>query len=261
MSRIILSITAALLGPLSWALAASAEGDPKRGANAYRACAACHALEPGLHLSGPSLAGVIGRTAGTADGYGRYSKGLKEAGFQWNDAALDGWLENPPAMIPDTYMVFRGISDADARTDLIAFLLRAASPDGGGKKAVADGLMPAAWLRGAAPDPIKDAPPEARVTEIRHCGDSFFITTEAGVTTPFWEKNVRLKIDSVETGPPPGIPVMLGAGMGGDRVSVIFANPLGGGAGCSEGRSMVGRFGAGLERRASSRSGRLAQPH
>jgi cytochrome c len=46
-----------------------------------------------------------------------------------------------------------------------------------------------------------------------------------GAVTPFWEKNVRLKIDSVETGPPPGVPVMLGAGMGGDRVSVIFASP------------------------------------
>ena len=57
------------------------------------------------------------------------------------------------------------------------------------------------------------------------CGDSFFITTVDGVETPFREKNVRLKIDSAETGPPAGVPVILGAGLQGDRVSVIFSNP------------------------------------
>lgn len=222
MKRILALLSALTLGFASGLLPASAEGDPKQGANAYQACVACHALEPGLHLSGLSLADILGRMAGTAQNYVRYSQGLKEAGFEWNEAALDGWLENPRAMIPDTYMAFKGIPDAGVRADLIAFL-RIGGKDGG-KQAVADGLIPTAWLRGGAPDPIHDAPPEARIAEIRHCGDSFFITTEAGGVTPFWEKNVRLKIDSVETGPPPGVPVMLGAGMGGDRVSVIFAS-------------------------------------
>jgi cytochrome c len=222
MKRTVALISALTLGFAFGSLSASAEGDLKRGGNAYRACIACHALEPGLHLSGPSLADILGRTAGTAQGYGRYSKGLKEAGFEWNETALDGWLANPRAMIPDTYMMFEGIPDAGERADLIAFL-RIAGKDGG-NQAVADGLIAAAWLRGGAPDPIRDAPPEARIAEIRHCGDSFFIKTEAGDVFPFWEKNVRLKIDSVETGPPPGVPVMLGAGMGGDRVSVIFAS-------------------------------------
>ena len=38
------------------------------------------------------------------------------------------------------------------------------------------------------------------------------------------ETNVRLKIDSAETGPPEGVPVILGAGMQGDRVSVTFSD-------------------------------------
>jgi cytochrome c len=221
MTRTIVLISA-LTFFVSGSTSVSAEGDPQRGAKAYRACVACHALEPGLHLSGPSLAAVMGRTAGTAQGYVRYSDGLKGAGFEWNETALDGWLKDPKAMIPDTYMMFKGIADADVRADLIAFL-RIAGKTGGGKQAVTDGLIPAEWLRGAAPAPIGDALAETRVTEIRHCGDSFFIKTQAGAVTPFWEKNVRLKIDGVETGPPPGVPVMLGAGMGGDRVSVIFA--------------------------------------
>jgi cytochrome c len=29
----------------------------KKGAAAYQLCAACHSLQPGVHLSGPSLAG------------------------------------------------------------------------------------------------------------------------------------------------------------------------------------------------------------
>src|SRR3546814_14629468 len=103
-------------------------------------------------------------------------------------------------MIPGSYMVFRGIDDAQARADLIAFLEIAGRP-GGGEKAVAEGLLPAAWLSAGAPELIRDAPPAARVTAMRHCGDSYFISTGDGRETPYWEKNIRLKIDSVETGP------------------------------------------------------------
>lgn len=219
MSRVALCLS--VLAGLSVSSAALADGDARRGAQVYRACVACHALEPGLHLSGPSLDGFIERMAGTAEGFVRYSTGLRDAGFSWNAAALDGWLQNPAGMIPDTYMTFRGIDDPQARADLVAFLEIAGQP-GGGRKAVDEGLIPAGWLRAGAPEPIGDPPPEMRVTAIRHCGDSYFITTGDGRETPYWEKNIRLKIDSVETGPPAGVAVVLGAGMGGDRFSVIF---------------------------------------
>src|SRR3546814_3016689 len=62
----LLSITC-LAAMLQVTAAAAAEGDPKRGAEVYRACVACHALEPDLHLSGPSLDGFWGRQAGTAE--------------------------------------------------------------------------------------------------------------------------------------------------------------------------------------------------
>jgi cytochrome c len=201
----------------------AAEGDPRRGAELYRACVACHTLEPGLHTTGPSLAGLIGRPAGVADGYVRYSPNLWDVGFDWDAAALDDWLTDPEKMAPGTYMTYQGIADPQARADLIAFLAIATAPGGDGK-AVADGLIPEGYVRGVAPDPLADAPASARVTAIRHCGDSYFITSGDGTETPYWEKNVRLKIDSVETGPPPGMPVILGAGMQGDRVSVVFAS-------------------------------------
>lgn len=198
-----------------------ADGDAKRGGQAFRACVACHALEPGLHLSGPSLGGFLERPAGTAAGYRRYSPNLKSAGFTWSPSVLDAWIENPERMVPETYMAFPGIPDPQVRADLVAFLL-VAGAKGGAEKAVAEGLVPASWLRSAAPDPIGKAPPGVRVQSIRHCGDGYVIATKDGAKRPYWEKNVRLKIDSTETGPLDGVPVVLGAGMRGDRISVVF---------------------------------------
>lgn len=216
------------LWPTVWAVlavtaAAAADGDPKRGAQIYRGCVACHALEPGLRLSGPSLGNVLDRAAGKARGYVRYSPGLKEAAFTWNPAALDGWVKNPAEMIPGNYMAFKGIDDAGTRADLIAFLEIAGSP-GGVERAMAEGPMPAAYLRPQALRPIRNAPASARISSIRHCGDSYIIKTEDGRQTPHWEKNIRLKIDSVESGPPPGVAVLLRAGMRGDRLSVTFSS-------------------------------------
>lgn len=91
------ALALAALAGFSVSSAALADGDARRGAQVYRACVACHALEPGLHLSGPSLDGFIGRMAGTAEGFVRYSTGLRDAGFSWNAAALDGWLKDPAA--------------------------------------------------------------------------------------------------------------------------------------------------------------------
>lgn len=198
-------------------------GDPKRGAQVYQACVACHALKPGLHLSGPSLGKIIGRTAGDAGGYRRYSSGLREAAFEWNAAALDGWVKDPAEMIPGNYMAFRGLDDPTARADLIAFLEVVGAKDGG-ERAVAEGLMPAGYLRGQAPGPLRDTPPQARVAVVRHCGDSYFIETEDGREIPYWEKNIRLKIDSVDSGPPAGVPVLLRSGMRGDRYSLVFSS-------------------------------------
>ncbi len=117
-----LALCPALVAGLSVSSTARADGDAQRGAQVYRACVACRALELGLHLSGPSLDGFMGRMAGTAEEFVRYSSGLQDAGFSWNAAALDGWLKDPAGMIPGTYMTFRGIDDPKARADLVAFL-------------------------------------------------------------------------------------------------------------------------------------------
>src|SRR5438128_10318067 len=103
---------------------AGAAGDPARGARAFQACAACHSVEPGMHMPGPSLAHVLGRKAGTVDGFPRFSDALKRSGVVWNEAALDAWLRNPAGFIPGNQMTFQGLRDGQTRSDLIAYLRR-----------------------------------------------------------------------------------------------------------------------------------------
>jgi cytochrome c len=169
---------------------------------------------PGRHRTGPSLAGVIGRRAGTAPGFRRYSAALKQADIDWDETALDAWIADPGALIPGNRMVFRGLPDPQARADLIAFLAQpppAASEQGG----MGGGELPDLATLG----------PEHRVTAIRRCGDGYDVTTANGGVETYWETNLRFKTDGSDLGPEPGKPVIVGAGMVGDRASIIFAAP------------------------------------
>lgn len=121
------------------AATAAGAGDVQEGAKVFRACAACHSLQPGRHMTGPSLAGLWERKAGTAAGFPRYSEALKSSGVTWSTETLDAWLADPRAFIPNSRMTFPGIADAKARADLIAYLQAASSGQaetGGG-----DGMM------------------------------------------------------------------------------------------------------------------------
>ena len=202
---------------------AHAGDNPKRGAKIYGACAACHSLEPNLHLTGPSLDSLWGKKAASVANFPRYSGALKEQGFIWDEASLNAWLTDPQVFVPGTYMTFRGIDDEKVRGDLIAFLKIAMAP-GGAKSAVAQGLINAEMARGQAPEPLATASPEDQVTGIRHCQSTFFVVTADGRQRPFWEMNLRLKIDSSSNGPTGGKPVLVPGGMQGDRASIVFSD-------------------------------------
>jgi cytochrome c len=51
-------------------------GDAARGERMYRACVACHSLEPNRNMSGPSLAEVWNRKSGSLPSFPRYSPAL-----------------------------------------------------------------------------------------------------------------------------------------------------------------------------------------
>ena len=86
-----------------------------------RYCAVCHTVEPGKNKIGPSLAGVVGRKAGSAPGYS-YSDANKNSGVTWDEQSLDTYLTDPRKFIPGTKMIFVGIKSADDRQALIAYL-------------------------------------------------------------------------------------------------------------------------------------------
>ncbi len=197
---------------LAAATASHAAADVERGAQAFRACASCHSLAPGDHRTGPSLATVFGRRAATADGFQRYSAALRQSGVVWNGKTLDAWLRDPAAFVPGNGMAFQGLPDARARADLIAYL-----------QAVSGGKIAAPKMPGL-PD-LRAAGAGDRVSAITHCGDTYRVTLGDGTQHAFWEFNLRFKTDSSAHGPRRGQPVIVGAGMGGDRAQVVFAEP------------------------------------
>jgi hypothetical protein len=97
-------------------------------------------------------------------------------------------------MVPGTTMTFRGVENDETRANLIAFLGLALSP-GGAAKVVKDGILSASMAQGQVPPDLSSLGPNQRITEIHHCHDAYHVTTANGAKFPFWETNVRLKID------------------------------------------------------------------
>jgi len=203
---------------------AFAAGDPKPGARVFQqACAACHSVTPGEHMTGPSLVDAWSRKAGTAKGFLRYSEGVKKSNIVWNEVNLDKWLTNPARFIPGNEMPFSGIQDPKQRADVIAYLKAVSegkAPEGAQPPGAMGGMM-----MGGKRINLKQAQPAAQITSITYCGDTYTLKTAAGATHKFWEFNLRFKTDSSNYGPSSGRPVITSAGMQGDRASVVFSSP------------------------------------
>ena len=170
-------------------------------------------------MTGPSLAGVWGRKAGTLANFRRFSDALKRSAVVWDEKTLDAWIADPAAFIPGNEMAFRGIPEAQARSNLVAFL-KAAS-EGNARSLLFQAGMN---MSGGLPD-LKESNPEARVKTIRYCDDTYTVTTAAGKTRKFWEFNLRFKTDSSSRGPHKNEPVLVGQGMQGDRAQIVFTSP------------------------------------
>lgn len=106
--------------------------DAALGEKVFNKCRACHQIGEGAKtLVGPPLNGIVGRKAGSIEGYA-YSDANKNSGITWDEAVLTEYLKNPRAKIPGTKMIFIGIpSEADI-LNLVAFLKQY---DADGKKA------------------------------------------------------------------------------------------------------------------------------
>jgi cytochrome c len=208
----------------------AAEGNPSRGQRVFGACAACHSLQPGQNMTGPSLADLWSRKAGSVASFSRYSSALKSADIEWNDKTLNEWIKDPQHLVPGNEMTFAGIKDDQQRADLLSFL-KEATKKGGSQTVQQSGPMGGVMggmggmMGGGQVPNLKKLYSAQRVQVITYCKDTYTVTTANGQSRKFWERNLRLKTDASNDGPEKNAPALVDAGMMGDRADVIFSDP------------------------------------
>jgi cytochrome c len=114
---IAVSVAALAAGP-------SRAQDAAAGATVFNKCKACHTATEDKNKVGPSLMGVVGRTAGTHAGF-KYSNAMVEAGkngIVWDDANLTTYLRDPKGMIKGGKMAFAGLKKDEDLANVIAYL-------------------------------------------------------------------------------------------------------------------------------------------
>jgi cytochrome c2 len=103
---------------------AMAEARAAQGKVAFEAtCSGCHSAKPGENGTGPSMFGVLGRKAGSLDGYG-YSPAMSGSSVIWSAESLDKHLADTKNFIPGNRMgrFFAGVEDQATRSEIIAYL-------------------------------------------------------------------------------------------------------------------------------------------
>ncbi len=100
-----------------------AEFRGSRGAEVFRACAACHTLTAdGGNRAGPTLHKVFGRKIATAPGY-VYSDAFKTMDIVWTRETIGRLFELGPSIVtPGTKMPEQVVSDPEDRDALLDFL-------------------------------------------------------------------------------------------------------------------------------------------
>jgi cytochrome c len=111
------------LGALCVATGASAQdGDPVKGAQIFKQCAACHKIGPNAkNAVGPELNGVVGRPAGSVQGYS-YSSAMRSSGLTWDEPTLKEFLHSPRQKVRGTKMTFAGLANDPDLNSIISYL-------------------------------------------------------------------------------------------------------------------------------------------
>ncbi len=96
-------------------------GDPAAGEQVFAQCRTCHVTDPGVNRTGPSLHNIVGREAGSVEGF-NYTDANANSGITWTPEKMFQYLEDPQRVIPGTRMAFAGLPEAQDRADVIAYL-------------------------------------------------------------------------------------------------------------------------------------------
>ena len=94
------------------------------GEKVFTKCKVCPVADQDTNTIGPSLHGVIGRTAGTHPDF-KYSEAMIAAGasgVKWDEPTLTTYLHDPKAMVKGTKMVFPGLKKDEDIANVIAYL-------------------------------------------------------------------------------------------------------------------------------------------
>ena len=110
-----------LLASLAPVSAAPEESD--EGMVAFNnSCRTCHSFKAGDNRLGPSLHGVVGRKAGSLEGFA-FSSAMKSSGITWDATILDQFVENPDKVVHGNGMKpYGGIADAGERKKIVDYL-------------------------------------------------------------------------------------------------------------------------------------------
>jgi cytochrome c len=120
MLRAVTVVSAAVFAAVLAASAASA-GDAARGEKRFEECASCHSMAAGQNGVGPSLRDIVGRQAASLGDF-RYSPAMRRSGITWTPQMLDTFIADPQKLVPANRMPYAGLTDPDARADLVAYL-------------------------------------------------------------------------------------------------------------------------------------------
>ncbi|MBZ9966358.1 c-type cytochrome [Mesorhizobium sp. BR1-1-2] len=114
----------AVVFAMSFITSQSQAQDAAAGEKVFAKCKVCHVADQDKNKVGPSLNGVIGRTAGTHPGFS-YSQAMVAAGksgVKWDEPTLTTYLRDPKAMVKGTKMAFVGLKQDQDIANVIAYL-------------------------------------------------------------------------------------------------------------------------------------------
>ena len=102
---------------------ASAAQESDDGQVAFNnSCRTCHSFKEGDNRLGPTLHGIVGRKAGSIEGY-QFSSAMSGSGITWDESNLNQFIENPDKVVHGNAMKpFGGIADASEREKIVNYL-------------------------------------------------------------------------------------------------------------------------------------------